>query len=222
MRASAACAFVIGAPFQSGILATGARRAPRTPTTRRRPPEIARAGRADRGGLRSATACRWPRPRSSSRWATRPSRRSSRARRNPAQVTRNVETFRHPIPAELWAELKHEGLLREDAPVPACGDRCGPRSPASALWTWRLRTWTSTGEDGSVVRADGAAARGRARLHGRRDDDHDDRPPGRPPITRRRHPARPDATSSRRWRRRSSPTPARYRVEAATSSTTSR
>ena len=24
----------------------------------------------------------------------------------------------HPIPADLWAELKHEGLLREDAPVP--------------------------------------------------------------------------------------------------------
>ena len=36
-----------------------------------------------------------------------------------AQVERNVATFRHPIPAGLWAELKHEGLLREDAPVPA-------------------------------------------------------------------------------------------------------
>lgn len=38
---------------------------------------------------------------------------------SPAQQARNVEWFRHPIPADMWAELKHEGLLREDAPVPA-------------------------------------------------------------------------------------------------------
>ena len=36
----------------------------------------------------------------------------------PSQVTRNVAAFRHDIPAALWAELKHEGLLREDAPTP--------------------------------------------------------------------------------------------------------
>ena len=35
-----------------------------------------------------------------------------------AQVERNVATFRHPIPADLWGELKAEGLLRQDAPVP--------------------------------------------------------------------------------------------------------
>ena len=39
--------------------------------------------------------------------------------RNADHVARNVEHFRHPIPADLWAELKHEGLLREDAPVPS-------------------------------------------------------------------------------------------------------
>ena len=33
-------------------------------------------------------------------------------------VTRNVAAFRHSIPAALWAELKHDGLLRVDAPVP--------------------------------------------------------------------------------------------------------
>ncbi|MEA2608789.1 MAG: D-threo-aldose 1-dehydrogenase, partial [Chloroflexota bacterium] len=38
---------------------------------------------------------------------------------SPAQQARNVAAFRHPIPPDLWAELKHEGLLREDAPVPA-------------------------------------------------------------------------------------------------------
>ena len=34
---------------------------------------------------------------------------------SPAQQVRNLETFRHPIPADLWAELKAEGLLRADA-----------------------------------------------------------------------------------------------------------
>ena len=34
------------------------------------------------------------------------------------QVTRNVATFRHEIPADLWAELKDEGLLHAEAPVP--------------------------------------------------------------------------------------------------------
>jgi D-threo-aldose 1-dehydrogenase len=37
---------------------------------------------------------------------------------SPAQQARNVAAFRHPIPADLWAELKNERLLREDAPVP--------------------------------------------------------------------------------------------------------
>jgi D-threo-aldose 1-dehydrogenase len=36
----------------------------------------------------------------------------------PEQIARNVVAFRHPIPADFWAELKHEGLLRPDAPVP--------------------------------------------------------------------------------------------------------
>ena len=36
-----------------------------------------------------------------------------------AQVEKNVAAFRHPIPPDLWAELKHEKLIRADAPVPA-------------------------------------------------------------------------------------------------------
>lgn len=35
------------------------------------------------------------------------------------EVEQNLAHVRHPIPADLWAELKAEGLLREDAPVPA-------------------------------------------------------------------------------------------------------
>jgi D-threo-aldose 1-dehydrogenase len=37
---------------------------------------------------------------------------------SPTQQHRTVESFTHPIPVDLWAELKHEGLLRADAPVP--------------------------------------------------------------------------------------------------------
>jgi D-threo-aldose 1-dehydrogenase len=36
----------------------------------------------------------------------------------PEHIERNVAAFRHAIHADLWAELKHEGLLRADAPVP--------------------------------------------------------------------------------------------------------
>jgi D-threo-aldose 1-dehydrogenase len=38
--------------------------------------------------------------------------------RSPAEVARNVEIFSPEIPAEFWAELKHEGLLRAEAPTP--------------------------------------------------------------------------------------------------------
>jgi D-threo-aldose 1-dehydrogenase len=35
-----------------------------------------------------------------------------------AQVETNLAAFNHKIPADLWAELKHERLIRSDAPVP--------------------------------------------------------------------------------------------------------
>jgi D-threo-aldose 1-dehydrogenase len=37
---------------------------------------------------------------------------------SPEHVRQNVAAFRHRIPPALWAELKHEGLLRADAPTP--------------------------------------------------------------------------------------------------------
>ncbi len=40
--------------------------------------------------------------------------------RSVAQMEATIAAFRVPIPAAFWAELKHEGLVREDAPVPAC------------------------------------------------------------------------------------------------------
>ena len=41
--------------------------------------------------------------------------------RSREQVDRNVRLFRAGVPAELWAELKADGLLRADAPVPEPG-----------------------------------------------------------------------------------------------------
>jgi D-threo-aldose 1-dehydrogenase len=38
--------------------------------------------------------------------------------RNVEQLRQNLDWFAHPIPADFCAELKHEGLPREDAPVP--------------------------------------------------------------------------------------------------------
>ena len=39
--------------------------------------------------------------------------------RSAAELEQNVELAAFPIPADLWAELRDEGLLRADAPVPA-------------------------------------------------------------------------------------------------------
>jgi D-threo-aldose 1-dehydrogenase len=41
--------------------------------------------------------------------------------RSPEQLERNVSLYRRPIAHDLWRELKAEGLLREDAPVPPAG-----------------------------------------------------------------------------------------------------
>jgi D-threo-aldose 1-dehydrogenase len=39
--------------------------------------------------------------------------------RTPQQLAQNIEWIGRPIPAGFWTDLKHKGLLREDAPVPA-------------------------------------------------------------------------------------------------------
>jgi D-threo-aldose 1-dehydrogenase len=38
--------------------------------------------------------------------------------RSPAEVAQNLEIFAPSIPADFWADLKHEDLLRADAPTP--------------------------------------------------------------------------------------------------------
>ena len=108
---------VIGAVFQSGILATGAIEgamsdyAPATPDVLERVRRI-EAVCARHGVPLPAAALQFPLGHSSVA-AVIP------GAFHPDQVRRNVAAFRHPIPADLWAELKHEGLLRADAPVPA-------------------------------------------------------------------------------------------------------
>jgi len=41
----------------------------------------------------------------------------------PREVRINIEHFARPIPDDMWQELKAEGLIRGDTPVPdgACG-----------------------------------------------------------------------------------------------------
>jgi len=41
------------------------------------------------------------------------------AGRTPEQIEENLSMFQVPIPQDLWAELKAEGLLAEEAPVPS-------------------------------------------------------------------------------------------------------
>ena len=108
---------VIGSPFQSGILAKGAGTGAKynygvaPPEVEERVRQIAAV--CDRHGVSlAAAALQFPLGHPSVA-AVIPGASS------PAQQRRTVETYRLPIPADLWSELKHEGLLRLDAPVPA-------------------------------------------------------------------------------------------------------
>lgn len=109
--------FVIGAPYQSGILATGPRAGANADYAPASQAVLDRVGRiqatCERHGVPlAAAALQFP--------LGHPSVASViPGARNAGQVERNLEVFRMDIPADLWAELKHQGLLRADAPVPA-------------------------------------------------------------------------------------------------------
>ncbi len=109
--------FVIGSPFQSGILAKGPVAGAKYNYADAPPEILERVGRivavCDRHGVSLAAASlQFP--------LGHPSVASViPGASSPAQQARNVAAFCENIPADLWAELKHEGLLREDAPVPA-------------------------------------------------------------------------------------------------------
>ena len=107
---------IIGGPLNTGILATGAvegayyNYAPAPPEIMERVAKIEAVCRRHNVPLATA-ALQFPlhHPAVSS---TIPGART------PSEITRNVETFAIDVPADLWAELKAEGLLREDAPTP--------------------------------------------------------------------------------------------------------
>jgi D-threo-aldose 1-dehydrogenase len=126
---------VVGGPYNSGILATGTRQggalhynyeiAPQTVVDRVRRLET----HCERHSVPlAAAALQFPlaHPRVAS---VIPGLSS------PPQIERTLELFRTDIPDALWHDLKNEGLLRADAPVPAPNDadrRSKPREPDAA------------------------------------------------------------------------------------------
>jgi D-threo-aldose 1-dehydrogenase len=108
--------FVIGAVFASGILAKGPVPGARYAYAEASAAVLEKTGRiqavCERHGVPlAAAALQFP--------LGHPSVASViPGASSPAQQARNIAAFTHPIPADLWAELKHEGLLRADAPVP--------------------------------------------------------------------------------------------------------
>ena len=109
---------VIGSPYASGILATGAvegaqvqLRARRRPRSWRRPAGSRRSA-ARHGVPLAAAALQFPLGHPAVA-ALIPGAVA------PAEVERNLAHFRGPIPAGLWADLKADGLIHPAAPVPA-------------------------------------------------------------------------------------------------------
>jgi len=109
-------AVVVGGGFNSGILATGAREGAKynyAPA----PPEI-----MDRVRKIEAVcaAHNVPLPAAALQFVVaHPAIPTFMAgTRTVEQLRQNLDWFRHPIPADFWAELKAQGLLREDAKTP--------------------------------------------------------------------------------------------------------
>ncbi|MGP1394496.1 MAG: aldo/keto reductase [Inquilinaceae bacterium] len=107
---------LLGGPFNSGILATGPRPGAKYNYTDAPPDVMERVGRIQgicdcHGVALASAAVQFPlgHPKVAS---------IIPGAVNRSEVLRNVEQMAVPIPADLWAELRHAGLLREDAPAP--------------------------------------------------------------------------------------------------------
>ncbi len=108
---------VIGGPYNSGILASGAIAGARYDYQPASPAILARVAAIEAVCARhavplKAAALQFPLAHPAV-VAAIPGARA------PAEVDENLALFRHPVPAAFWAELKAAGLLRADAPVPA-------------------------------------------------------------------------------------------------------
>lgn len=112
---------IVGAVFASGILATGARPGSQYGYQPADAPTMDKVKRIEAVCGRHATplgaaALQFP--------LAHPQVVSVIPGANsPGQVQQNLEHMAHSIPDDLWAELKHDGLLRSDAPIP--GDAIG-------------------------------------------------------------------------------------------------
>jgi hypothetical protein len=102
------------------------------------PVDIVRTRRRDRSGLRSVQCGL-----ASSRAAIPPAHPRVASvipgLGRPDRALQTVELYRASIPAAFWTELKAEGLLRHDVPVPGEAARCGSmRTSISGAGAGRL------------------------------------------------------------------------------------
>jgi D-threo-aldose 1-dehydrogenase len=110
---------ILGGPFNSGILATGAVPRARFDYRPALPEILARVARIEAVALRhgvalAAAALQFGLGHDSVASIV-PGARSA------AEVEANIALMAAPIPAAFWAELKHEGLLSPEAPLPRVG-----------------------------------------------------------------------------------------------------
>jgi D-threo-aldose 1-dehydrogenase len=108
---------VVGAPFNSGLLATGPVPGARYDYRAATPDQLDRAGRIQaicerHGASLAAAALQFPLGHPAVASVIPGSFAPEQARSNAAAV-------RQPIPAEVWHDLKAAGLIRTDAPTPA-------------------------------------------------------------------------------------------------------
>lgn len=110
-------AVTVGGGFNSGILATGARPGAKYNYTPAPPAVMAKVARIEEVCRRHDV----PLPAAALQFVVaHPAVPTFIAgTRTVEQLQQNIAWFSHPIPADFWAELKAEGLLRADAPVPA-------------------------------------------------------------------------------------------------------
>jgi len=107
---------VLGGPYNSGILATGPVEgahydyAPASPEILEKPRRIEEVCRRHNVPLKAA-ALQFP--------LGHPTVASViPGMGSPKRVAENMELLAHKIPSDLWAELRAEGLIRQDAPLP--------------------------------------------------------------------------------------------------------
>jgi D-threo-aldose 1-dehydrogenase len=107
---------MLGGPYNSGILATGAIAGATYNYKPATPDAMARVARIEavckRHGIAiAAAAMQFP-------LGHKQVSSTIPGAAKPEEVDRNLALMTTPIPADLWTELKHEGLMPEAAPVP--------------------------------------------------------------------------------------------------------